>query len=76
MTISSLPLIAATRVDELLMPYREPTVESTGVSIVWWMLIPFVAVAIGLMLLHALRQRTQVVTPDALLRELCYRPSN
>ena len=70
MTIPSLCLFAATRVDEFLMPYREPVVESAGVPIYWWVIGGLVAVVIGYILFRLFGDRTHVVTPDALLKEL------
>ena len=73
MIIGTYHLFAATHVDELLMPYREPVVESEGLSIYWWILVPFVAVAAVLILAQVFRRRIRTShSQDDLVREICY----
>tara|TARA_R110002049_G_scaffold285698_1_gene466704 strand:+ start:93656 stop:94078 length:423 start_codon:yes stop_codon:yes gene_type:complete len=73
MSFTNLALIAATRVEDLTLAYRAPVEEEAGVSVVWWIMVPFVALAVGLIVHRTCRKRRHTVeTPNDLLRELCY----
>ena len=73
MTFQAFHLFAATHVDELLMPYREPVVEPERLSIYWWILMPFVAAAVILILAHVFQRRIRAPhSQDDLVRKICY----
>lgn len=65
-------LLGETHVDDLLMPYREPVVESSGIPIHWWVLGAFAFLGAALFIFHLINKNSEVVTPDGLLKELCY----
>ena len=65
--------LAATRVEDLSMSYQPPVHEEAEVSIVWWILVPFVVLAAGLLLRSVTGRRIHTAeTPNELLKELCY----
>ena len=73
MSLSNHLTLAATRVEEISMSYRPPVQEESDFSIVWWMSVPFIALAVVLLMRRMTRRRMHTAeTPNELLKELCY----
>ncbi len=71
LNLAAVFLIAETRMAEVSLQYREE-VASNGISGWWYLLIPFVATGIALVI-HSIGNRPPAIvnTPDGLLHELC-----